>query len=567
VEADCVPEGTPSFDPINESLTLIGETDADRGTARAAPVVWQGEEATGPGTGEETAEVEAVAEADATEGDDKEVAVDSSCDPVRIYMRKMGAVPLLTREVEVEVAKRMEQGERRVLEAVLNTNVAIEAIVDLGQLLRSQKISIRDVVRDLGDDPDGIEEQAHLERLYNTIDDVRRLHKALRRQADVPALDDKGRKRRNQRMQAIRHEMIETLLAARLTRKQISDIAVRLQAFLWRIEAGRREIVRCEQRARMPQQDLRKVARSIRSACGFRPVMTESLGPSPDELVRLATTIECAKRKIRKVEAEATMSEVDLRKTMKAIHSGEVEVDRARHEMVEANLRLVVSIAKKYAHGGLQFLDLIQEGNLGLMRAVEKFDYKRGYKFATYATWWIRQAITRAIADQSRTIRIPVHMVELANKLRWARRHLLQKLGREATAEEIAESMQMPIERVRKLLDVARQPISLETPVGSEGDMRLGDLIEDESIVSAADTVISTNLAEQTRKLLATLTPREAKVLRMRFGIDETSEYTLEEVGKGFDVTRERIRQIEAKALLKLRHSSRTLGLKSLIEG
>jgi RNA polymerase primary sigma factor len=557
VEGDCVPEGTESFDPINESLTLIGEPEAER----AAPAVWQGEEPPAAAS-----EEDAEPEVDASDGDEKEVTVDSSCDPMRIYMRKMGAVPLLTREVEVEVAKRMEAGERRVIEAVLNTNVAIDAIVELSQGLRSQKISIREVVRDLGDETDEIEEQAHLERLCKTIDDVRRLHKALTRQADQPSKSETERKRRNQRIQSIRQEMVETLLAARLSRKQIADIALRLQAFLWRIEAGRREITRCEERAHMSQQELRKAARSAGAASGLRSVKAESPCPGHDELVRLAATVEHANKKIRQVEDEASMSELDLRKTMKEIHTGEVQVDRARHEMVEANLRLVVSIAKKYAHGGLQFLDLIQEGNLGLMRAVEKFDYKRGYKFATYATWWIRQAITRAIADQSRTIRIPVHMVELANKLRWARRHLLQKLGREATAEEISESMQMPIERVRKLLDVARQPISLETPVGSEGDMRLGDLIEDETIVSAADTVISTNLADQTRKLLATLTPREAKVLRMRFGIDEPSEHTLEEVGKGFDVTRERIRQIEAKALLKLRHSSRTLGLKSLIE-
>jgi len=262
------------------------------------------------------------------------------------------------------------------------------------------------------------------------------------------------------------------------------------------------------------------------------------------------------------------MSEPALRKTVQEICSGESEVKRARHEMVEANLRLVVAVAKKYARGEMQFPDLIQEGNLGLMRAVEKFDYRRGYKFATYATWWIRQAITRAIADQSRTIRLPVHVVDTANRLRWARQQLLHKLGREATAEELAESMRVPLERIRHLLEVTRQPVSLAAPVGADGDMQVGDLIEDESVVSAADVAMARSLAEQTRQLLATtLTPREAKVLRMRFGIDHKSEHTLEEVGDDFELTRERIRQIEAKALQKLRHSARSLVLKDSLEG
>jgi RNA polymerase primary sigma factor len=306
--------------------------------------------------------------------------------------------------------------------------------------------------------------------------------------------------------------------------------------------------------------------RKVREVARKTPANTPR-GLDADELARLAATIAGAKRTIRAAEVESGMSEPGLRETLREVRAGLAQVSRARREMVEANLRLVVCIAKKHTYGALPFLDLVQEGNLGLMRAVEKFDYRRGYKFATYATWWIRQAITRAIADQSRTIRLPVHVGEVVSRLRWARRHLLSKLGREATVEELAKCTQVPVARIHQLLEISRQPISLATPVGMDGNAQMGDLIEDDTVVSAADVAIAANLSAHMRKLLSTLTPREAKVLRMRFGVEEDSEHTLEEVGQGFAVTRERIRQIEAKALLKLRHSAHARPLKDFFEG
>jgi RNA polymerase primary sigma factor len=307
--------------------------------------------------------------------------------------------------------------------------------------------------------------------------------------------------------------------------------------------------------------------REIRSSPLRQRAVAKKLGLRPEEIEDLAKVIDNAKKKVKKVEEEAAMTEEGLRATVQEIEDGEHQAEQAKAELVEANLRLVVSIAKKYTNRGLQFLDLIQEGNIGLMKAVDKFEYKRGYKFSTYATWWIRQAITRAIADQARTIRIPVHMIETINKLIRTSRYLVQELGREATPEEIAEKMELPLDKVRKVLKIAKEPISLETPIGEEEDSHLGDFIEDKSIISPSDAVISMNLADQTRKVLATLTPREEKVLRMRFGIGEKSDHTLEEVGQDFEVTRERIRQIEAKALRKLRHPSRSKRLKSFMEG
>jgi len=322
----------------------------------------------------------------------------------------------------------------------------------------------------------------------------------------------------------------------------------------------------CERRAGLSLDALRKTLREIRSSPLRQRAVAKKLGLRPEEVEELSRIIAGAHKKTKKVEEEAQLSERVLRQTVRDIQDGERMAETAKAKLIEANLRLVVSIGKKYTNRGLQFLDLIQEGNIGLMRAVDKFDYRRGYKFSTYATWWIRQAITRAIADQARTIRIPVHMIETMNTLTRTSRQLVQELGREPTPDEIAEKMELPVDKVRKVLKLAKEPISLDTPIGEEEDSHLGDFIEDKSVISPAEAVISMNLAEQTRKVLATLTPREEKVLRMRFGIGEKSEHTLEEVGQDFEVTRERIRQIEAKALRKLGHPSRSKGLKAFID-
>ncbi|HEY4392820.1 MAG TPA: RNA polymerase sigma factor RpoD, partial [Polyangia bacterium] len=381
------------------------------------------------------------------------------------------------------------------------------------------------------------------------------------------AVSEPTRKRYKKQISDFKQEILDALAEMRLNKKQIDKIVLKLKELVERIEQANREIIGCEHKSGLSIKELQKTLREIRSSPLRQRAIAKKLGIRPDEIEEMSLVIANARKKIKRVEEEAKLTETVLRDTVNEIQDGERMAEKAKAELVEANLRLVVSIAKKYTNRGLQFLDLIQEGNIGLMKAVDKFEYKRGYKFSTYATWWIRQAITRAIADQARTIRIPVHMIETINKLIRTSRYLVQELGREPTPEEIAEKMELPLDKVRKVLKIAKEPISLETPIGEEEDSHLGDFIEDKSVISPADAVISMNLAEQTRKVLATLTPREEKVLRMRFGIGEKSDHTLEEVGQDFEVTRERIRQIEAKALRKLRHPSRSKRLKSFMEG
>ncbi len=514
-------------------------------------------------------------------------------DPVRMYLRKMGSVSLLTREGEVEIAKRIEEGERRVLQVVLNSSIAVEEILDLGERLKKQKIRVKDVVRDLDEEDADFDEEWHTERVIKIIDKVRRLQRENEKiveELETPASPaaaaattpapaptpapaaapskaaEAKRKKLRDKIESNKQEMFELLSELRINKKVIERIVQKLKSLVMRIEKGEAELEEFERRVGMPQKELTKTLKEMKLNATKAKAITKKLGVTAEELESAALGMAEAKKRIKKIEEEAKLSVDDLRATYKEIHEGERMAEKAKAELVEANLRLVVSIAKKYTNRGLQFLDLIQEGNIGLMKAVDKFEYKRGYKFSTYATWWIRQAITRAIADQARTIRIPVHMIETINKLIRTSRYLVQELGREPTPEEIAEKMELPLDKVRKVLKIAKEPISLETPIGEEEDSHLGDFIEDKGVISPSDAVISMNLAEQTRKVLATLTPREEKVLRMRFGIGERSDHTLEEVGQDFEVTRERIRQIEAKALRKLRHPSRSKRLKSFVE-
>ena len=531
---DLLPHDIQSPDDLDDLFTTLGTQGID---------VLESSKLPGADLKDKFEEMEAGedVELDLTPG-----TLEKTNDPVRMYLREMGTVPLLTREGEVEIAKRIERGQLRVLKAISRSPIVINEVLAIGEDLKRGVRSIKEVV--IFDEEEITDEiiEARIKATTHRIDEMQKhFKKAEQLEEKLQNVDKKKRPGEFRKCRwALGRERVRVsriIRELRYTNSQRKKLIDRVGHVAEQMRSLDRQFHNLEKKVDSTRsEELKKEYRRQQRNC---------------------------KADLEKMEQEYGITFIELKRTQREITQGDIDAEYAKRELIEANLRLVVSIAKKYTNRGLQFLDLIQEGNIGLMKAVDKFEYRRGYKFSTYATWWIRQAITRAIADQARTIRIPVHMIETINKLIRTSRQLVQELGREPTSEEIAKRMDIPVAKVRKVLKIAQEPISLETPIGEEEDSHLGDFIEDRGVVSPAEAVINVNLKEQTAHVLRTLTPREEKVIKMRFGLEDGSEHTLEEVGQSFAVTRERIRQIEAKALRKLRHPSRSRKLRAFMDG
>ena len=576
-----LPAEVVSSEQFGSIMTMFGEMDIEivdapegerirkaRDTEEASE---EAEDEAVAGAGEEEKEEKEEKEIDLTPG-----ALSRTDDPVRLYLKEMGSVALLSREGEIEIAKRIEEGKKDIASVIYGMPMTIEFVLALYDQLKNGTIDVREIVPIVETEEEFEEEQIQRDyeelrvKTLEGLNSVRKISTSLKSLYEVARHtnnDPVKQKKIKKQIDTIRDQVVEKMESVNLHGVLKDRMVQRVRELAIQIRTAEREIVSCQRRLGISGE---AGAEALKRLCLERKdflAVKRKTSCSEEALSEIKKVYQAAKGRILILETEeALVSAMEIKDAVKHLDVAEDKVKRGKAELVEANLRLVVSIAKKYTNRGLQFLDLIQEGNIGLMKAVDKFEYKRGYKFSTYATWWIRQAITRAIADQARTIRIPVHMIETINKLIRTSRHLVQKLGREPTPEEIAERMDLPLDKVRKILKIAREPISLETPIGEEEDSHLGDFIEDKKAVSPLEAAIRYDLQRQINSALETLTPREEKVLRKRFGIGEATDHTLEEVGQDFEVTRERIRQIEAKALRKLRHPSRSKKLRSFVE-